>query len=127
MPEDGSIEALAKKHLSWNDVQSLAAKTGAKPVEATWSTWGGAEFDANGWQMILSLIRERESIILDKQKQEDAKIEQAFQRARDTGEPQVLDTYMAECDDPEEQCSLDHVTLLAMPNGKRKEERLHTW
>ncbi len=55
------------------------------------------------------------------------KRETAFRLAKETGEPQFLTRYMAECNDPKEQCSLDHVTVCAMPDGTTKRERQHTW
>ena len=55
------------------------------------------------------------------------KRELAFIKAKESGNPQVLKTWMADCNDPDEQCSLDHVTLFAMPDGTTKQNRMHTW
>jgi hypothetical protein len=47
--------------------------------------------------------------------------------AKLTGKPVVIESYMDDCDDPEEQCSLDAVTVLAMPDGTVTTTRQHTW
>ena len=57
----------------------------------------------------------------------EKRLKKIRQLARETGEAQVLRSYMSECDDPEEQCSLDYVTVLAMPDGTTKTNRQHTW
>jgi len=50
-----------------------------------------------------------------------------FAQARETGQPVVLRSYSDDCDDPNEECSLDNVTEYAMPDGKIKTVRSHTW
>lgn len=50
-----------------------------------------------------------------------------YQQARETGEPVAIQRYTAECNDPGEECSLDIVTVYAMPDGSAKEVRRHTW
>jgi hypothetical protein len=53
--------------------------------------------------------------------------ENAFAVAARTGKPVVLDSYTDECNDPREECSLDNVTVYAMPDGSTKTSRSHTW
>jgi len=50
-----------------------------------------------------------------------------FDEAQRTGEPVELDSWMANCNDPREECSLDHVIEYAMPDGTTRVERHHTW
>ena len=50
-----------------------------------------------------------------------------FAEAKRTGERVELRSWMEDCNDPREQCSLDHVTEYAMPDGTTKIERQHTW
>jgi hypothetical protein len=50
-----------------------------------------------------------------------------FAEAKRTGERVELRSWMADCNDPREQCSLDHVTEYAMPDGTTKIVRQHTW
>jgi hypothetical protein len=52
---------------------------------------------------------------------------EVFAKARTTGEKQVLDNWMAPCNDPNEQCSDDACTEYALPDGTTKVERVHTW
>lgn len=50
-----------------------------------------------------------------------------FQQARETGKPVEISRFMAECNDPQEECSTDVVTIWAMPDGTRETTRRHTW
>jgi len=48
-------------------------------------------------------------------------------RAAETGERQFVRKYMDDCDDDKEECSLDVVSVYAMPDGSLKDFRSHTW
>lgn len=61
------------------------------------------------------------------QARQDAIANEAFNKARATGKPIVLNSWTEDCDDPREECSTDVVTLYAMPDGTRKTKRQHTW
>ncbi len=50
-----------------------------------------------------------------------------FAEAKRTGKRVEIRSWMVNCNDPREQCSLDHVTEYAMPDGTTKIERQHTW
>lgn len=50
-----------------------------------------------------------------------------FDEAKDTGKAVLIEQYESGCSDPNEQCSLDIVTVWAMPSGEEKVERRHTW
>jgi hypothetical protein len=50
-----------------------------------------------------------------------------FAEAKRTGKRVELRSWMDDCNDPREQCSLDHVTEYAMPDGTTKIVRQHTW
>lgn len=50
-----------------------------------------------------------------------------FDEAKRTGQRVELRSWMDDCNDPREECSLDHVTEYAMPDGTTKIERQHTW
>lgn len=64
---------------------------------------------------------------LEKEKAEKERIEALFAKARETGEKQVIEQYSVPCNDPEEDCDIDIITVYAMPDGTRKTERHHTW
>jgi hypothetical protein len=128
---DFETEELALKHLNWKEVSEIAETVGAKPIPATGMTWGGFRFNAEGWALLSSMIDVRESAkrLTERSRSEarQQKREKVFRLAKETGEPQLLSSYMADCDDPEEQCSLDSVSILAMPDGTTKRKRQHTW
>jgi hypothetical protein len=56
-----------------------------------------------------------------------AKIDAIYALAKETGEKQLLSSWSDDCNDPEEDCSLDMVYEYAMPDGSIKNERSHTW
>lgn len=71
--------------------------------------------------------QEAEQKKLEKEKAEKERIEKLFEKARETGEKQVIVQYSVPCNVPEEDCDIDIVTVYAMPDGTRKTERHHTW
>ncbi len=50
-----------------------------------------------------------------------------FDEARKTGKPVLLNQWMSECHDPNEECSCDSNYEYAMPDGTVKYEWHHTW
>jgi len=64
---------------------------------------------------------------IQKNKAYKAKITAIFQKAKDTGEKQLICKYSVNCDDPDEECNIDLVYEYAMPDGKRKIEKIHTY
>jgi hypothetical protein len=56
-----------------------------------------------------------------------AEREKLFEEAKAKGMPVKLYSYSIECQDQNEDCDLDIVTVYAMPDGKIKEEVSHTW
>lgn len=51
----------------------------------------------------------------------------AIEKAKRTGEPVVIETWMEECSDPHEECSTDVVNRVATPDGRIEVHRAHTW
>lgn len=80
---------------------------------------------------ILAECREAEDRRRAEERRREEKAEEKeraiYEAARSTGDPQILDSRMSECDDPREECSYDHVTVYAMPDGTTQTERQHTW
>ena len=61
------------------------------------------------------------------EKAETDRVDAIFATAKETGKKQYINHYMADCNDPREECSTDVVTVYAMPDGTTKTERQHTW
>ena len=59
--------------------------------------------------------------------QAEASRQAKFDEAKSTGEPVELERYVAPCNDPHEECSMDIVVTYAMPDGTTKTRRNHTW
>lgn len=71
-----------------------------------------------------------EKRIIAKVKQESKEVEELaekFALAKRTGEKVLIKSYSEECDDPNEDCDVDNVSVYAMPNGEHKIVRNHTW
>lgn len=71
--------------------------------------------------------QEKERKKLEKEEEKKERIEALFAKARETGEKQVIEQYSVPCNNPEEDCDIDIITVYAMPDGTRKTERHHTW
>lgn len=59
--------------------------------------------------------------------QKEATRKANFDEAKVTRKPVELRRYSANCNDPHEECSMDIVTVWAMPDGSEKKTRAHTW
>lgn len=53
--------------------------------------------------------------------------EEAIKKAKETGEPQEIDRWMDDCNDPTEDCSFDTIVEYVMPDGTKKTQRYHNW
>lgn len=71
--------------------------------------------------------QEKERKKIEKEKAEKKRIKKIFEKARETGEKQVIEQYSVPCNNPEEDCDIDIITVYAMPDGTKKTERHHTW
>ena len=69
-----------------------------------------------------SYKRKEESEQKEKQKYEEAKKE-----ARKTGNNVIINRFSVECNDPNEECNTDIITVYMTPSGRTKEKRTHTW
>ena len=89
---------------------------------------GGPEFT---YQQALELSQTREHAKEQAKKaaqeKQDAALQAAINKARETGKPVLLKSWMEDCSDPREECSLDLVTIHALPDGTTRTERQHTW
>ena len=56
-----------------------------------------------------------------------AELKAKFDEAAKTGQPVFIEKYMDDCNDSDEECNLDCVTVWAMPDGSKKHNRQHTW
>jgi hypothetical protein len=84
----------------------------------------GKEFT---FPQVAELLRPaREEKEAKKRAREEAR-QAKFAEAKRTGKRVELRSWMDDCNDSREQCSLDHVTEYAMPDGTTKIVRQHTW
>jgi hypothetical protein len=62
-----------------------------------------------------------------KQEERETKRQEIFMTAKSTDERQVLAQWNDECNDLDEECSVDNIVEYAMPDGSVFTERHHTW
>jgi len=60
-------------------------------------------------------------------KAKDEKFNKALAEAKETGKPVVIGHYTDDCNDPNEECSMDTITEYIHPDGKIRTTRQHTW
>lgn len=58
---------------------------------------------------------------------EEFKRKEIFEKAKQTGERQLLEEWVDACDNEEEECDIDNVSMYALPDGSTKIIRNHTW
>jgi len=73
------------------------------------------------------IIEEKKNKQAEKKAAKEAKENPIFQKAKETGEPQIIESHPVECEDPREECNTDIVTVYAMPDGTTKRTQNHTW
>lgn len=59
--------------------------------------------------------------------EEQNRINSIFEIARKTGEKQLINKWLEDCNDPREECNTDICCEWAMPDGTRQYTRNHTW
>jgi hypothetical protein len=82
-----------------------------------------------------AVIREKISVIILKEMEkelqnkqvEEKRINELFEKAKQTGEKQLLNKWSEPCNDPKEECNVDIVYVWIMPDGSKTKSRHHTW
>lgn len=117
--------------LTWQEVSEIAERIGAKKLEADGMSYGGYEFDASNVGELIAAATaklEAKQAASDMKKAEARKIrDEKFAEAKRTGNGVILESYPVECNDPNEECSCDIITVYAMPDGSTKSNRSHTY
>lgn len=78
-------------------------------------------------ETMIRAARERWHAKRARQQAAAAHIEECKRRAKETGAKVEIRSYSTDCQDPDEECSLDIATEWAMPDGTIKTEYEHTW
>ena len=84
----------------------------------------GEEFT---YQQVVEFTQPKRDQETTKEAQKKAELNAKFEEAKRTGKPVEIFRTTTECNDPKIECSLDIVTIWAMPDGTQKEERIHTY
>ena len=58
---------------------------------------------------------------------EEERINESKEEARTTGKDVKINSYSVECNDSNEECSADIITVYMTPSGRTKAERVHTY
>jgi hypothetical protein len=84
----------------------------------------GEEFT---YQQVVEFTQPKRDKEATKEAQKKAELNAKFEEAKRTGKPVEIFRTTTECNDPKIECSLDIITIWAMPDGTQKEERIHTY
>ena len=138
-----SCEEIAKTLTKDQELKEIAINTYQSNPEGNWNdkylAWfrqAAQQKKAPGYGLIPNqIIRQKITEIITsaiqeenkKEQEENNRINNLFEIAKQTREMQVIDKWMEECNDPKEECNTDLVTAYAMPNGTKKFVRNHTW
>lgn len=113
-----------------SNLQELAKEWGAESLPATGTSWGGYRFTRDQTQGLIALAtaeqERRQKAEAEILVEEEARKAAIFAKAAETGEPQILETWVTdECTTKEYDCSFDIVTRYALPDGTTKTSYVH--
>ena len=125
------------------ELKQIAIETYRPDPEGDWTeeylTWFRAaakEKKAPGYGIIPNhIIRAKiTEIVLNKtaeenkaKEEEQNRINNLFAKAKETGQKQLINQWVEDCNDPKEECNTDICCKWAMPDGTITYTRNHTW
>jgi hypothetical protein len=118
------LEKTLKNKINWKTNQLEAVSI---PVERD-----SGLYTMNGWfeishAEVMRVYNEFVSKTEAKKAEKQDKEAEIFAKAKETGEPQKLESFSVECNNPDESCDIDTIIIYAMPDGTKKEERIHSY
>jgi hydroxymethylpyrimidine pyrophosphatase-like HAD family hydrolase len=136
-------EEIAKRLNIDEEIKQIAEETYLSDPEGNWNeeylTWfrkAVKEKKAPGYGIIPNsiiktkitdiILKETEKENREKQDEEN-RINNLFELAKQIGERQLINKWSEPCNDPKEECNLDICYLWIMPDGSKKQTRSHTW
>lgn len=119
-------ETLEKMH--WVDINldEIGTKTDRKTGLYTETGWYAVPH-SEIMRMYNEITEKKEKKLAEKKAAKEAKESAAFEKAKESGEPQELESYCVDCEDPEEECGVDVVKIYAMPDGTKTRKQYHTY
>ena len=111
------------------DRRNLRACPELEPAEDRSDYWEGV---VHAWYWLPKaeaerILRAREEAERAREEAARREREGALQRAKETGEPVVIRQMTAPCSDPHEECNMDLIQEVALPDGRITTRRIHTW
>lgn len=111
-------------------VKDLIRNSGMeRNIEEAPYTYGGWKIDRE--QTLKLIEKAKKEMLLDdkkveiKKQEKEKEVKAIYQKAKETGEKQMLEFYSTECCEPDFDCDIDNVTTYAMPDGSKKIVRVH--
>lgn len=100
-------------------------------IEEDWGEYSVTTYyKINNKDLEKILLNTEEAVEEERKKKEEKekdRIEEITKKAKETGEKQIIHSWVEDCNDPYEECNLDHITIWVLPNGETKKTRSHTW
>lgn len=87
-------------------------------------------FTKKGNSFEIALKEITDVIVKNKKENEEKQLkkeQELIQKAKETGEKQVLKSWSAPCNDKNEECDIDIITILIDAEGNKETTRTHTW
>lgn len=78
-------------------------------------------------ELVRPKLLEKSRIEYEKKLQKENEKKEKFEQAKRENKPIILYEYTTDCDGSTEECSVDIVRVLAMPDGTTKKSRSHTY
>lgn len=118
------VETTLEKNINWfkNPLREKSAKIDRQPGLYTETGWFEVPH-SEVMRVYNEIIAAKDA----KKAEAEDKKKAIFEKAKQTGEKQIIETYSVECSDPDEECDVDIVTVYAMPDGTTKTTQNHTW
>ena len=107
--------------LNWQDVNHIGWASAIRP--GAMGSFASIQICSISKDKLEQIKADRLSAETKKEAEKKAKedrVNTIFATAKETGEKQYIKHYMANCNDPREECSTDVVTEYAMPDGTKK-------
>jgi len=114
--------------ISWNDIVVHGWANAIRPgAMGAFREICVASIDKKLLHKIKKARKEAKKAKEEAKEKVELEIKKKFAEAKTIGKKVLLKTWMADCNDPNEECNIDNMAEYAMPDGNTEITRQHTW
>lgn len=122
-----NIELLMNRYRK-ETLKEIESKSKKIDINVGYTVDGWREIElATVLKILQPVVEKSEKEKEEKRKARAEKERMAFEEAKASGKPVLLGSYPTDCDGSVEGCDVDIISIYAMPDGTKKEERVHTY